>query len=82
VPDPAPLTQQRLAVLQCLANDYTIIETAEQLEISLSSVRDRLRGALKALGVTTPTGAVAVAIQRGLIPGSNRAPVVLVRRAA
>lgn len=79
---PNPLTQQRLAVLQCLANDYTLTETAEQLEISYPAVQDRLRGALRALGALTPPGAVAMAIQRGLIPGSNRAPVVLVRRNA
>ncbi|MEO8704817.1 MAG: LuxR C-terminal-related transcriptional regulator [Kofleriaceae bacterium] len=74
-PPPAPpppaasttLTPKELAVLELLAEGYSYLNTAGQLDITINTVRNHVRRIYEKLGVHTKSEAVLVAFQRGLL---------------
>lgn len=61
------LTDSELDILQLLSSGKNQKEIAEQLFISLSTLRRRIRSALRKLGVSTVEEALTTAIKKGLI---------------
>lgn len=61
------LTDSELDILQLLSSGKNQKEIAEQLFISLSTLRRRIRSVMRKLGVSTVEEALANAIKKGLI---------------
>jgi PAS domain S-box-containing protein len=61
------LTARQLEVLQLLAQGASTADIASQLHLSTETVRNHIRHILRALGVHSRLGAVAVAHERGLL---------------
>jgi two-component system, NarL family, nitrate/nitrite response regulator NarL len=66
-PDQPPLDKGTREVVELTAAGFSPSEIAQQLYLSLSTVKSRLHCLYKALGVNAPTAAVAEAIRRHLI---------------
>jgi DNA-binding NarL/FixJ family response regulator len=63
----ANLTDREKAVLQCLIKGNSYQMTADELFISINTVRFHLSNIYKKLHIHTQTEAVAIAIKRGLV---------------
>jgi DNA-binding NarL/FixJ family response regulator len=61
------MTSAELKILQDAANSRTYKETAAALNTTEAVIKNRACGLFKELAVHTKTGAVAVALRRGLI---------------
>jgi len=61
------LTERELEVLRLLAQGYTYNQIAEQLVVSLNTVRFHVKGIYGKLGVTKVNQAIAEAHRQGLI---------------
>lgn len=61
------LTERQQQVLALKASGLTAREIAVELHLSLRTINDASRAAMKELGATTPIQAVALAIRFGLI---------------
>ncbi len=73
-PTPKPgddLSRRELEVLALIAEGLSNAEIAQQLAISVSTVKYHARGILSKLGANSRAEAVALALQHNLIPGST-----------
>lgn len=61
------LTPQEVRVLQLLADGHSYTAVAEQLAISVNTVRTHIRSVYEKLHVSTRSGAVSQGLRRGLI---------------
>jgi DNA-binding CsgD family transcriptional regulator len=66
-PEPLPLSEQQLTVLNMLANGLRYADIAEQTGLHVTSVKDSARLARQKLAAKTIEHAVAIAIRNGLI---------------
>jgi DNA-binding NarL/FixJ family response regulator len=60
-------TPRELHTLRLLAQGLTTAQVAERLAISLETVRGHVKGAIRRLGASNRTQAIAIALRRGLI---------------
>ena len=65
---PSVLTERELAVIAYLPTMSSNTEIADQLSISVNTVKQHLKSAYRKLGVTTRRDAVRVAREKGLLP--------------
>jgi LuxR family maltose regulon positive regulatory protein len=71
-PAPGPageLTERELVVLRLLATTLSQREIAQELYVSVNTVRTHIQGAYRKLGAASREEAVAVARDHGLLPG-------------
>jgi DNA-binding CsgD family transcriptional regulator len=61
------LTPKEKAVLALLAEGYSYLNTAGQLDITINTVRNHVRRIYEKLGVHTKSEAVLKAVRRGLL---------------
>jgi LuxR family maltose regulon positive regulatory protein len=64
----APLTERELAVLRLLPTRLSAREIADELYVSVNTVRTQAQAVDRKLGVTTRAEAVASARRLGLLP--------------
>ena len=67
-----PLTARETSVLTLIARGYTNSQIAQSLGISQNTVKNHVRAILDALGATSRTAALVVALQTGLVSLSSR----------
>jgi DNA-binding CsgD family transcriptional regulator len=72
--DPAALTRRESEVLQRLAEGRTNREIADEMFLSTRTVDMHVRNMFTKLGCSSRAAAVRHAMQRGLVPGIDRAP--------
>ena len=61
------LTRKELEVMTHLANGKTLEEICEDMNIHKATVLDHVRVAIRKLGATNRTHAVAIAVQAGIV---------------
>ena len=64
---PPPLTPKEVALLALLADGYSYLNAAGQLDITINTVRNHVRSLYSKLGVHTKSEAVTRAIQHGIL---------------
>ena len=67
-----PLTARETSVLTLIARGYTNSQIAQSLGISENTVKTHVRAILDALGATSRTAALVIALQAGLVSLSSR----------
>lgn len=67
VPEPPLITPREADVLTLASHGLTSAETAEQLVVSVGTVRTHLENVYEKLGVADKAAAVATALRHGLI---------------
>ncbi len=70
-PVPVPLTERELGVLRLLPTLRSFEEIAQDLTVSLNTVKTHVRAIYTKLGVRRRRDAVAVAIERGLLEATD-----------
>ena len=70
--DLRPLTARETSVLTLIARGYTNSQIAQSLGISENTVKNHVRAILDALGATSRTAALVIALQAGLVSLSSR----------
>ena len=63
----AGLTERQIDVLTLIANGATNVEVADELEISMETVKSHVRHILQALEAKSRAQAVAIAVREGMI---------------
>lgn len=66
------LSEREIEVLFCAAEDFTDEEIAEQLGLSISTIRNHMRRICTKLATRSRTGAVAKAVKKGYIQLNNQ----------
>ena len=74
-PPQVPLTQRERAVLVLLPSLRPLSEIAEELSVSVNTVKTHVRAIYAKLGVDSRRGAVATALQLGLLDIASPRPV-------
>jgi ATP/maltotriose-dependent transcriptional regulator MalT len=67
----APLTVRELAVVRLLSTRLSSREIAQELSVSVNTVRSQVQAIYRKLGVSSRAEAVAHARELGLLPGSR-----------
>lgn len=65
--DYAEANPAKVAIMQCLANDMTIVEAAEHMGVAHITAKHHTMGAKLQSGARTTTGALAVMMRLGII---------------
>ncbi len=73
-PEPTLLTEQERRVLELLASDYSYQQIAEELVVSINTVRTHVRNIYRKLPASRRAQAVVQAMRLGILPASASLP--------